>query len=468
MLHYAGHRVLAGMRKDVALPAVVAAVLLLFVPALARAGTYDVVACTAPGGGGVNRAWTVETYNSSGKPAPPVSAFAIPSLIDKCPAPGVTFGSAVTKSTVKADDGAAWTFHAPDGTKVKNVSLLRYGNARASVDDAATTVNEGNWWTIIARAGSSAGGQTILGDLCSGAAPIVYPSYCSAGPGAIAYADVGQPVFSWGVQCVGITAALCFTSDPSQATIQNAGVQFQGARVTVEDLVAPDAGSDAGAAWRRAVDPVTARATDSAGIRSLKVLVDGTERAAEEYQCDFHLVAPCPSPASKAFDFAGVPDGRHTLTVVAEDTASNVAKSAQVVDVDGTPPALDLLPIRGRTIRATVSDDASGLRGAVVEVRKSPSKPWRALKTTVRGGRMSARLSGASRMGIRLSASDQAGNAVALVASSMSLRIRVGRHDRKVRNGLARVPYGREVAGTGRLTTTDGAVLAHQPVSVTS
>src|SRR5262249_10232333 len=124
------------------------------VPALARAGTYDVVACTAPGADGINRAWTVETYNSSGKAAPPLSAFALPSSLEKCG----TFGTAVAKTTVKADDGAAWTFHAPDGTNVKNVTLWRYGTARASADAAGTTVSEGNWWTIIARAGTSAGG----------------------------------------------------------------------------------------------------------------------------------------------------------------------------------------------------------------------------------------------------------------------------------------------------------------------
>jgi hypothetical protein len=71
-------------------------------------------------------------------------------------------------------------------------------------------------------------------------------------------------------------------------------------------------------------------------------------------------------------------------------------------------------------------------------------------------------------MGIRLSATDQAGNAASLVASSMSLQVRAGRHVGKVRNGRARMPYGRDAPLTGRLTTTDGAVLANQPLSVTS
>ena len=74
----------AGVRKDVALPAVLAAVLLMLAPAVARAGTYDVVACTASGGGAINRAWTIEPYNSSGEAAPPLSAFAIPGVDRAC------------------------------------------------------------------------------------------------------------------------------------------------------------------------------------------------------------------------------------------------------------------------------------------------------------------------------------------------------------------------------------------------
>jgi len=71
-------------------------------------------------------------------------------------------------------------------------------------------------------------------------------------------------------------------------------------------------------------------------------------------------------------------------------------------------------------------------------------------------------------MGIRLSASDQAGNAASLVVSSMSLRVRVGKRLGKVSDGRARVAYGRDATLTGRLTTTDGAVLANQALTVTS
>ena len=49
----------------------------------------------------------------------------------------------------------------------------------------------------------------------------------------------------------------------------------------------------------------------------------------------------------------------------------------------------------------------------------------------------------------------------------MSLSTRTATRFHKVRNARANVPYGRAVALSGRLTTTDGAPIAHQPIVVT-
>jgi hypothetical protein len=476
MLHYAGRRVFAGMRKDVALPAVVAAVLLCSLPAVARAGTYDVLACNAPGGGGVNKSWSVEQYDSGAVKQPPsASAFSAPKALDSCAtAVGMTIGTVAAKQTVKANGGDAWTFHAPVGDTVKSFTPWRFGQARASQDDPGTTANESDSWEMIARAGDAAGGDATLGDVCVGN-PATYPTFCPVGASgfqaasAIAFTNVNRAVVSWGFECTGVTANYCFTGD---GTGNHAGAQFQGADVLVEDLVAPDAGTNAGAGWRRAVDPVTATATDSSGIRSIKVMVDGTQRAAQTFTCDFHLAAPCAVPGATAFDFAGIPDGPHTVDTVAEDAAGNVAKSSQSVLVDGTPPVVDLRPSSsGRTVHATVSDAASGVRSGLIEVRTSRKKPFVALKTTVRSGRMRAtvpRGHSAGSIGIRLSATDNAGNAISQVATSMSLGVRVGKHTRKVRDGKATVPYGHSATVSGRLTTIDGDALVGQPIAVTS
>jgi hypothetical protein len=76
------------MRKDAALLAVLGAVLLIL-PAAARAGTYDVVACNAPGGdgGGINRAWKLDFYNRAGKAAPAAAAFKSPASLETCATP---------------------------------------------------------------------------------------------------------------------------------------------------------------------------------------------------------------------------------------------------------------------------------------------------------------------------------------------------------------------------------------------
>ena len=86
----------------------------------ASAGTYDVVSCHAPGAEMRNLAWTFETFNATGKPAPPKDRFLLDPLSpDRCSsAIGVTFTSDAAKQVVNADDGAAWVFRAPAGTTV--------------------------------------------------------------------------------------------------------------------------------------------------------------------------------------------------------------------------------------------------------------------------------------------------------------------------------------------------------------
>ena len=93
-----------------------------------------------------------------------------------------------------------------------------------------------------------------------------------------------------------------------------------------------------------------------------------------------------------------------------------------------------------------------------------------ALKTTLRGGRLTAsvpRSFAMSRLGIRVAVSDKAGNAFSAAVTSMSLSTRIGkRASRKVRNERASVPYGRDATVLGRLTTTDGVPQARQPIEL--
>jgi hypothetical protein len=260
--------------------------------------------------------------------------------------------------------------------------------------------------------------------------------------------------------------SLCFTSDGAN---NHAGLDLQAARVSVEDLVAPEiAGAPADTGFRRPGDSIPVSATDSAGVSSLRVLVDGTERVAERRTCDYRLPAPCPASASTPFNLVGVPDGRHTITAIAEDAASNVTRTERTVDLDGTAPVITRVPVSGRKISAPVSDASSGVAGGVIEIRGRKDAPFIGLKTTFKDGKLVATVpkSVKGSYGIRVSASDKAGNVMSALVTSMSLSTRVGKHARKVRNERATVPYGRAVTVLGRLTTTDGSPVANQSIVI--
>lgn len=472
------------MRKGAALAVAMMVGWLVVLPvASARAGTYDVVSCAAPGGDGVNRAWTLEGYNTAGKGLPEAGSFAVFPGNETClPASGLSVSGTAGpgRKTVKPEDGAAWTFRAPAGTTVRRVKVWRYTAAATSVDDAGTPPVEDGIWAVIARVGTDAGGATVLpGETCSGATPSPMQGiYCRTGeatfnPNAgVTYDNIGQPVVSWGIQCTqrpGVqTPSYCFTGD---STSSYAGLELRGADVTVEDLAAPDVSATGlGDGWLQPGAARTLVASDVTGIRQVRVLVDGVERVSERYDCDYHLPAPCAASRSRGFDLAGVTDGRHTITLIADDAASNTARIDRPVDLDGTPPTVSEVPVSGRTITALVSDAGAGVAGGTIEIRSRPDAPFTALKTALRGGKLVATVGKSVKpgFGIRVSATDKAGNAMSAVVTSMSLSTRLGgRSSVKVQDARATVPYGRSVTVLGRLTSTDGAPIAGQPIAIT-
>ncbi len=440
--------------------------LMVFLAVLTRsasAGTYDVVSCHAPGAEMRNLAWAFETFNATGKPAPSPERFVLnPLSPDGCAsAVGVTFSSEPARRTVIVDDGGAWVFRAPAGTTVKRMQIWRNAATTKSVDDAGTGGVENGWWTLYARAGDQVAGRVVLAaETCPGNVPTPPDAvWCRRGaanfPATVPVTyDVGEPVVSWGMQCTGpATTSLCFTGNGTEGLAQ---LHLQAAVVTVDDPVAPvvDPGLP-GDGVRRTNETFTAAASDSAGIRSLRVLIDGVARVEETYPCDFRLAAPCAAARSRAFDLAGVPDGRHTVTTVAEDASSNVTRSERTVDVDGTPPLIDRVPVSGRRVSVLVSDAGSGVASGTIAVRDDTDAPYTPLKTTLRAGRLTAnvpRSFSMSSLGIEVSVADRAGNAFTSVVTSMSLSTRVGRGSaRKVRNERARVGYGRAVTLLGRL-----------------
>jgi hypothetical protein len=466
------------VRKDAACLAALCAALWFAPPA--HAGTYDVVSCLAPGAGKLNRSWSVETYDIAGRADPSIASFEPPVSPADCGTTGVGLRSAVSATkTVTSGQGAAFVFHAPPGSLVRTVKMWRSGQARASSSAAATPT-----WVVAARSGATAGGPTVLGgtsgaDYCPSAthpAP-AWPGYCAVGAGTFTVTGFGEydgilaPAVSWGLECSGATpTTTCVTGD---GTAANAGLQFQGADVTVEDDNPPalDAGSAADG-WHRPQDVLAATGADAGGLRQMAASIDGGPVASASYACDFRLPAPCPTATQLAVPLAGLVDGAHDVTVTGVDAASNGGRGDRIVDVDGTPPALDLVPTKGgRTIVFAVADAASGVKSGQIAIRTRRTAPFTPLPTTLRGGRLRATAPKGkqpSALGIQVSATDNAGNAISGQATTMSLNTRLGRQLHKVRGGSATVPYRHRVVITGRLSTVDGVALAGQRVAVTT
>jgi hypothetical protein len=458
------------LRKDAARLAVLVAVL-WFAPA-AHAGTYDVLACQAAGGGGINSSWTLEPYNSTGAAAPPLSAFVVPASVASCPAAGTlsAYGVQPAGRSVGNGDGIAFVFRAPAGNTIKAVGIDRYLAARQA--GSATT-----YWIGVARAGTTLGDRTIVGtaggpDYCDGSTA-ASPNYCLKGAnGTLSPSSetmpAGTTVVQWGIECQTAGPA-CATGDGNTHAL----VQLQGADVVVEDDAPPvvAAGSPADG-WHSPASALTATGSDGGGLKQLGATIDGHPVASASYTCDFHLPAPCPTSPQLSVPLSGLTDGPHTLTVTGTDVANNGGRGDRVVDIDGTPPALSLVPTQGaRTITFAVSDASSGVQGGQIAVRAKQTDPFTALPTTLRRGRLLATVPKGKRpsdFGIHVTATDNAGNVTAGQATTMTLNTRLGRHAVKVRHASAAVPYRHVVAVTGRLTTVDGFRLGGQALTVTS
>ena len=90
-------------------------------------------------------------------------------------------------------------------------------------------------------------------------------------------------------------------------------------------------------------------------------------------------------------------DGRHEIVARAVDGAGNSSPARTVaVRVDRTPPETVAFEARDpadpRRVRAVVADAVSGVARGVIELRPAGGGAWRALDTTLAGGRLVARI----------------------------------------------------------------------------
>src|SRR5918911_3297703 len=172
----------------------------------ARAGTYQVLACNAPGGGGVHSSWRL--VYSGGASAADFN----PDPTGRCAgSDGAQLHTTSNPLNVPRGARAAWTFRAPAGDVVTHVTVWRFGQARAG-------------WAVAARAG----GHVV--ERCQGTGS----AFCTLGASGFSlnsrkdFAIPSQPVVYWGLECAG--SPPCPTGTGGKP---NARLDLQGARVTV-------------------------------------------------------------------------------------------------------------------------------------------------------------------------------------------------------------------------------------------
>ena len=432
--------------------AAIAVVSMLVAAGPAAAGTYDVVSCGAPDANGVNRAWQIapdftDAYWDITPSCPSLSAYSEPR-------PGVT---------APYFTGAGFQLAAPAGTILDKMVIWRTGYRFNNTGSA-----QGPWLVQGYRGDATVIGGPLAGETCvipSGQAFCRFGAEGAMSPGSRIERDLETDKVLY--------SAACF--DPPGCSTANAdgfpfaGLTITGSVVTVRDDAGPSVvarGPLTEPGWHTDDPALSFGASDGSGIRALRVLADGVEIHAVRPSCDFTRMAPCGQAAERAVAFGGgVPDGRRTVTVEATDAAGNVSRVDRQVAVDRNPPELAFLPATGRRrITLSVSDAGAGVTGGTIEVRRR-GRPVRAVATTLRGGRLVARLKRGSRVGmtIRASATDALGHRAELLGAPVRLRAGFGRGMRSsVRRGLERGAVVR-----GRLTAFGGRALPGRQITVT-
>jgi hypothetical protein len=442
----------------------------LLAPAGAQAGTYDVVSCNAPGADGRNNSLTYAAESFDPQYAGQVGGWYEG---DGSCADGLVARSRTVDGTVaKWLTGAAWTFDAPAGTEIVGFTHWRFGEARDQApDDPNTPGDEGDHWraAVVDHTNQPIGGA--LGETCGHGLNI--PSCTFGAPGGQeATHRVATPRLRWVVDCLGEIVGGCPTSYGGYPL---ASMVVYGTKVTLQDVSAPTVslgGPLTTPGWHRPGDGLSYSASDNSGIRSA-VVSAGANSGYDPRPCDFTYKVPCQNAGNRPLQFAApLPDGQYPVRLTVTDAAGNPASAEAAVAIDGTAPAADLRPPRGRTLIVAARDHASGLAAGQIAVRNNTAEPYRPLATTYRRGKLRARLDrGNPRTAdVVVTVRDNAGNeqtgapARFRITSVTSQRLRA----RVRKGGRVRVKYGRPVVIRGQLVLSGRRPVAGVPITITT
>jgi hypothetical protein len=449
----------------------VAGLLALLAPAGARAGTYDVVSCNAPGANGKNN--SLEYAPSSYDPQYNAQVGGWYEADTSC-ADGLVARSRTVDGTVaKWLTSGAWNFVAPAGTEIVGFTHWRFAEARdQGPDDPNTPGDDGDHWRAeVVDATNQPIGGAGGGETCNHGLGI--PSCTFGMPGGEAKSHrLLTTRLRWAVSCVGEIVGGCPTSYGGYPL---ASMVVYGTRVTLQDNSAPNAsltGPLLAPGWRKPTDGVSYSASDNSGIR-LATLTAGTATATDARSCDFTYRVPCSNANGRALTFnAPLPDGQYPIRLTVTDAAGNARTVEAPVSVDGSAPSVDLRNPRGRRLVVAAQDHAAGFAGGQIWVRNSATEAHRPLPTTYRRGKLRARLDRGNprKVDVVVAVRDNAGNeangapARFRITSVTSQRLRA-----KVRKGSrVRVKFGRPVTIRGQLVLSGRRPVAGAPIAITT
>jgi hypothetical protein len=122
-----------------------------------------------------------------------------------------------------------------------------------------------------------------------------------------------------------------------------------GAVVTVNDSAPPTLGTPTGSLWgageggvHKGIESVTVAAEDvGGGVRGIALFADSRQMASFPASCDFTFAQPCPgavSPQTLGLPTTQLPDGPHTIEIIATDAAGNVTVQSERIVVQNASP----------------------------------------------------------------------------------------------------------------------------------
>jgi len=322
----------------------------------AIAGTFSVRACGAAAG--VNRSWTL--LNEGG------GRFETPSVVGGHPVCDAALGLWAQDRLGAGEDPAAgtevrFTFTASPGTTLIGIA---YDRRFYKLDDDA-------WDPAFLRTAETPVGTPLDGRCTFD--PVEHDDCGATGAQSRTFAPTSRLEF--GLRCgpgsvFGVPTVKCLHG----STLHQGIAQLRSADVTVSDTGPPSVGPLSGGATtqpylRGPAVTVSATAADAAGIRSGRVLVDGTGNGdVIAGTCDtvpgnpsaYVTPKPCAdrdaaSPLVGAIDLTGLADGTHALSLRATDAAGNAGDApSRTIVVDRTPPGppVDLTVASARPGRA--------------------------------------------------------------------------------------------------------------------